>query len=158
MKFCPLSCRISSAAALVLLSPAINLPARADSIADFYKGRTINILIGVNVGGGYDIEVAPDGALHPPAHPGQSHRRCAEYGRRGRHQDGQLSVCGRAAGWHRHRHVSQHADCRAGGRHRRVQYNSTRFIWLGSISTIPLTFAVWHTAGIRTLDEAQKKK
>src|SRR5437588_13043564 len=30
--------------------------AQADSVADFYKGKTINVLIGVNVGGGYDFE------------------------------------------------------------------------------------------------------
>ena len=30
--------------------------AQADPVADFYRGKTINILIGVNVGGGYDIE------------------------------------------------------------------------------------------------------
>src|SRR5262249_38821048 len=30
--------------------------ARADTIADFYRGKTINVYIGVNVGGGYDFE------------------------------------------------------------------------------------------------------
>ena len=30
--------------------------ARADMVADFYRGKTINVYIGVNVGGGYDLE------------------------------------------------------------------------------------------------------
>src|SRR2546422_11502797 len=30
--------------------------ARADAVADFYRGKTINVFIGVNVGGGYDFE------------------------------------------------------------------------------------------------------
>src|SRR5262249_33414655 len=30
--------------------------ARAESVADFYRGKTINVYIGVNVGGGYDFE------------------------------------------------------------------------------------------------------
>src|SRR4030088_2125285 len=30
--------------------------ARADTVADFYRGKTINVLVGVNVGGGYDFE------------------------------------------------------------------------------------------------------
>ena len=30
--------------------------ARADTVADFYRGKTINVYIGVNVGGGYDLE------------------------------------------------------------------------------------------------------
>src|ERR1700704_7206755 len=29
---------------------------RADTVADFYRGKTINVYIGVNVGGGYDFE------------------------------------------------------------------------------------------------------
>jgi hypothetical protein len=29
-------------------------PAAADPIADFYRGRTVSLLIGVNVGGSYD--------------------------------------------------------------------------------------------------------
>jgi len=31
-------------------------PTQADSVADFYRGKTISVLIGVNVGGGYDFE------------------------------------------------------------------------------------------------------
>ena len=30
--------------------------AHADAVADFYRGKTINVYIGVNVGGGYDFE------------------------------------------------------------------------------------------------------
>src|SRR5215475_7992971 len=44
--------------ALVLTVGSALLPshARADSVADFYRGKTINVYIGVNVGGGYDFE------------------------------------------------------------------------------------------------------
>ena len=62
---------------------------------------------------------AADRPLHRQAHPWQSDCGAAEHDRRGRHQDGQLSLCRRAAGWHRDRHVSQYARCRAGGWHRR---------------------------------------
>ena len=47
-------------------------PAQADSVADFYRGKTVNILIGVNVGGGYDIEsrlVARFLGRHIPGNP-----------------------------------------------------------------------------------------
>ena len=30
-------------------------PARADSVADFYKGRTVEVYVGYSTGGGYDI-------------------------------------------------------------------------------------------------------
>src|SRR5437868_13700616 len=41
-----------AAAAIAFASTA----ARADTVADFYRGKTINVYIGVNVGGGYDFE------------------------------------------------------------------------------------------------------
>src|SRR5881398_3402227 len=41
-------------AAAVLTS--VPLSVRADTVADFYRGKTINVYVGVNVGGGYDFE------------------------------------------------------------------------------------------------------
>src|SRR3954468_10977503 len=40
---------------LVGLLLAVNGPARADDVADFYKGKTVRIVVGVGVGSGYDI-------------------------------------------------------------------------------------------------------
>src|SRR3954453_9088166 len=40
------------ALALVTLSA---LPARAQTVEEFYRGKTINLLIGFSVGGGYDL-------------------------------------------------------------------------------------------------------
>src|SRR3954466_14989495 len=41
--------------ALAALLFAITGPARADDVADFYKGKTVRIVVGVGVGSGYDI-------------------------------------------------------------------------------------------------------
>jgi tripartite-type tricarboxylate transporter receptor subunit TctC len=48
--------RATAILALVLASPML-VPglARADSVADFYKGRTVEIYVGYSTGGGYDI-------------------------------------------------------------------------------------------------------
>ena len=40
--------------AAALATHAAALPAHADEIADFYKGRTVNIVVGSAPGGGYD--------------------------------------------------------------------------------------------------------
>ena len=49
---------IGSMAAQSLLAAAafvaIGLPLRAETIADFYKGRSVPLVIGFSVGGGYD--------------------------------------------------------------------------------------------------------
>ena len=44
----------------------------ADPVADFYKGKTINMIVGGSVGGGYDVLGRTIGAVHRPAHSGQS--------------------------------------------------------------------------------------
>ena len=92
--------------------------ARADGVADFYRGKTINVLYRGQCRRRLRFRGAAAGPLHAGAHPGQSAAGAAEHDRRRRHQDGQLSLFHRAAGRHRHRHVPQYADCRAGGRHR----------------------------------------
>jgi tripartite-type tricarboxylate transporter receptor subunit TctC len=45
--------RLVLAAALALASGAA--PAHAQAVADFYRGRTVTVLVGVSVGGEYDI-------------------------------------------------------------------------------------------------------
>ena len=47
-------------------------PAQAQSVADFYRGKTVNVLIGVGVGGEYDLQarlVARHIGKHIPGNP-----------------------------------------------------------------------------------------
>jgi len=44
----------ASGAALAALAVMPAAPARADAVEDFYRGRTVSIIIGYSVGGGYD--------------------------------------------------------------------------------------------------------
>jgi len=39
----------------ICASSALQTPALAESVADFYKGKTVRIIVGVGVGSGYDI-------------------------------------------------------------------------------------------------------
>src|SRR5258708_37031772 len=39
----------------VALSPAMAVPARADDVADFYRGKRISLVVGYGTGGGYDL-------------------------------------------------------------------------------------------------------
>jgi tripartite-type tricarboxylate transporter receptor subunit TctC len=43
------------AAALVIGLAALTMPARADEVADFYKGKTVQLVVGYGPGGGYDV-------------------------------------------------------------------------------------------------------
>ena len=60
------------AIALPFLSAVAPLPAAADEVTDFYKGKTINIYIGVGVGGEYDLHarlIAKYIGRHVPGRP-----------------------------------------------------------------------------------------
>jgi tripartite-type tricarboxylate transporter receptor subunit TctC len=64
-----LACAWSSYALALLTCCA---SAQAQSVADFYKGRTVTILVGSDVGGGYDLTartLAHHLPRHIPGHP-----------------------------------------------------------------------------------------
>jgi len=151
----PRLCRSCGCCVLALLAAS---PAQADGVADFYRGKTINVLIGVNVGGGYDFEarlLARFMRGHIPGNPvlvpqnmvGAGGIKMANYLYAIAPQDGT------ALGMFPDTLIAAQAVGTEG-----VQYDANRFFWLGSMSTSPVTLAVWHTAGVQTIDDARKKE
>ena len=133
-------------------------PGRAESVADFYRGKTINVLIGVNVGGGYDFEarlLARFMRAHIPGNPllvaqnmiGAGGIKMANYLYSIAAQDGT------AIGMFPSTLVAAQAVGTDG-----VQYDANKFAWLGSITTSPVTLAVWRESGVRSLDDARKRE
>src|SRR2546421_6111859 len=56
----------------LLLASHLSVPARAQSVADFYRGKIVNVLVGVGVGGEYDLQarlVARHIGKHIPGNP-----------------------------------------------------------------------------------------
>jgi len=133
-------------------------PARADGVADFYRGKTISVLIGVNVGGGYDFEarlLARFMRAHIPGNPllvpqnmiGAGGIKMANYLYAIAPQDGT------AIGMFPNTLVAAQAVGTEG-----VQYDANKFFWLGSITSSPVTLAVWHAAGVQSIEDARKKE
>jgi tripartite-type tricarboxylate transporter receptor subunit TctC len=63
---------VCAAALSVLLALASTVTAAADPVADFYRGKTITLIIGSGEGGGYDINGRLTAAFlskHIPGHP-----------------------------------------------------------------------------------------
>jgi tripartite-type tricarboxylate transporter receptor subunit TctC len=142
-------------AAVLALAPSL---ARADTVADFYRGKTINVYIGVNVGGGYDFEarlLARFMRAHIPGNPvlipqnmiGAGGIKMANYLATIAPQDGT------AIGMFPNTLVAAQAVGTDG-----VQYDANKFSWIGSMSTSPLTLATWHTTGVRTIEEARRRE
>jgi tripartite-type tricarboxylate transporter receptor subunit TctC len=131
---------------------------RADEIADFYRGRTINVYIGVNVGGGYDFEarlLARFMKAHIPGNPtlvpqnmvGAGGIKMANYLYSIAPQDGT------AIGMFPDTLVAAQAVGIEG-----AQYDADKFSWLGTIGTSPNTLAVWYASGVHTIEEARHKQ
>jgi tripartite-type tricarboxylate transporter receptor subunit TctC len=47
--------RRSAPRILALLAVLLTLPAKADAVADFYRGKTVTLVVGYGPGGGYDV-------------------------------------------------------------------------------------------------------
>jgi tripartite-type tricarboxylate transporter receptor subunit TctC len=137
---------------------AVPSVAHADPIADFYRGRTINVYIGVNVGGGYDFEarlLARFMKAHVPGNPtlvaqnmiGAGGIKMANYLSSIAPQDGT------AIGMFPNTLIAAEAVGTEG-----VQYDANRFAWIGSMSRSPLTFVVWNTTGLHTIEAVRTRE
>ena len=146
--------------AMVVALTAAFVPsgARADAVADFYRGKTINVYIGVNVGGGYDFEarlLARFMRAHIPGNPtlvpqnmiGAGGIKMANFLYAIAPQDGT------AIGMFPNTLIAVQAVGTDG-----AQYDANRFSWIGSMTTSPLTFTTWHTTGVTTIEEARRRE
>ena len=99
----------------LLLCRCPPLPAlRPQSVADFYRGKTITCYIGYGAGGGYDLFARTISRAHATPHPRQPDASCrSEHAGREQHAAGQSPRQARAAGRHRLRR----GEFRAGVRH-----------------------------------------
>jgi tripartite-type tricarboxylate transporter receptor subunit TctC len=146
------------AGALAFTLAAAPLTARAQSAADFYRGKTITMVISTGVGGGYDLMgrlVARHLGKHLNGEPtivprnmgGAGHVRAANYMFRNAPKDGTiLATIGNTIALH------QVIDGKG------VQYDAGRFEWIGSVQPTNINLYVWTNKGVRTLADAKKRE
>jgi tripartite-type tricarboxylate transporter receptor subunit TctC len=132
-------------------------PAAADEIADFYRGRQIQLVIGHEVGGGYDVYgrlVARFLAKHLPGNPrvipqnmvGAGSRKAANWLYNLAPRDG--SVIGVTA---------QTTPLDQALKQEGVLFDAAQFNWIGNPIIDNQVFFTWHTTGVRTLEDAVAK-
>ena len=132
--------------------------ASAQSVADFYKGKTIQIVVGFGVGGGYDLyarALSRHIGKHVPGNPnvvvqnmeGAGSVRAANYVYAGSPQDGTVIAA-----------VNQNMPMyqMLGGAGAKFEAAGMR--WLGSMTNSNGLVYTWHTSGIKTLDDAKQKE
>jgi tripartite-type tricarboxylate transporter receptor subunit TctC len=142
-------------ALLVLLAAAP--AARADDVADFYKGRNIQLYIGYSPGGGYDAyarilarhmgeHIPGDPTIVPQNMPGAGSLRVTNYLYAIAPKDGSA-----IATFARGMAMEPLLDPTG------AQYDSRKFTWIGSISDEVSICAFRSDRGIKTLDDMKTK-
>lgn len=151
--------RAPAAAGAAMLAVALAAPqAQADTVADFYKGKSINLIISTGVGGGLDLNarvVARHWTRHIPGNPTFVPRNMPGAGslRATSYLYNQAAKDGTSVGTMIPSFV---LNQRLGGKG--VDYDSTKFHWIGSSNTSNSTLYIWHTHGIKTMADATKKE
>jgi tripartite-type tricarboxylate transporter receptor subunit TctC len=141
-----------------LLLAAAATPAQAQSVADFYKGKTVNVLIGVGVGGEYDLQarlVARHIGKHIPGNPNVVPQNMVGAGgiNMANHLYNTATRDGTFIGMMGNNFPATQA---VGGKS--VKFDAGKFQWLGTIAPVVETMAVWHTAGVKTIDDLRKQE
>jgi tripartite-type tricarboxylate transporter receptor subunit TctC len=147
--------RISPVARLLLIAalPALApCPAGADPVEDFYRGRTMQLVIGFSAGAGYDLYgrvLARHMSKHIPGRPaivvqnmpGAGSLKAANYLFSVAPKDG--STIGMPA-------RGMAMEPLVGD----AKYDGTKFGWIGSITSENSLCASWHTSPIKTANDA----
>jgi tripartite-type tricarboxylate transporter receptor subunit TctC len=145
----------ASAAALCVLLAA---PACAQSVADFYKGKTVNVLIGVGVGGEYDLHarlVSRYIGKHIPGNPTLVPQNMLGAG--GAKMAAYLADVAPKDGTNIGMLANNFPAMQAAGVEL-IRFDLGKFQWIGSISPTVETITVWKTAGVSTIEEARQKE
>ena len=145
-------------ASLLLALAAAAQPAQADAVADFYRGKTVNVLIGVAVGGEYDLQarlVARHIGKHIPGNPNVVPQNMVGAGgiNMANHLFNTVARDGTFIGMMGNNFPATQA---VGGKS--VKFDAGKFQWLGTMAPVVETMAVWHTTGVKTVDDLRKRE
>ncbi len=131
---------------------------RADPVEDFYRGKTVHFIVGSNTGGSYDSYsrlLAAFIGKHIPGNPtivvenmpGASGTKSANYLAEIAPKDG--SVIGM---------FNQSMPQRQMFEPDLIKIDLSKFSWIGAMNASTNVFIVWHTTGVRTIEDAKKKQ
>lgn len=155
------------AAALLCAAVLLSGPARAqtqqDAVAQFYKGKTIRLIVGAAAGAAYDFMarvLATHYGKYIPGNPsfvvenmpGAGSIVMLNYLAVRAPQDG--TAIGLSLGGVIHE-PRLNALSRDG---KNVQFDATKFGWLGSPAQQPLIYVVWHQTPFQTFADIQKQE
>jgi len=148
-------CLRAIATACLTLSTTV---AGAQSTADFYKGTTVNIIVGAGAGGGYDTYtrvLAKHMRRHVPGAPniivtnmpGAASVKAANFLYNVAPKDGSVFAA-----------VSTTLPLLPLMGRKGLKFDVSKLNWIGSIGQHQHICAVWHTSPIKSFDDAKKRE
>ncbi len=146
-------CAAAFAGALLLMQPA-----QAQTPAEFYKGKNIDLIIGFTQGGGYDVYARVVGRhmeKHIPGQPkiiptqmtGAGSRKAAGYVYSVAHQDGTTIAT-----------ADQSLPLQQALEEPGLQYVADKLLWVGNVNADINTLAVWATSGITSIEQCKTQE
>jgi tripartite-type tricarboxylate transporter receptor subunit TctC len=144
--------------ALCVLICAGGPPAQADAVADFYKGRTVTVVVSSSAGGGYDTlarALARHIGRHLPGHPvfvvrnmpGAGGMTASNFLYNSADKDG--SVIGL---------VQNNTPFEPLFGTREARYEPVKFNWLGSPSVETAMVLLWHAVPVNSIEELRQRE
>ena len=131
--------------------------AQAQSPADFYKGRSVNVLIGVGVGGFYDLNarvVARHIGRHIPGAPQLVPQNMTGAG--GARMVAYLADVAAKDGAHFGMIPNNFPAMQAIGSEA-IKFDLSKFQWIGSPAPLTGAMTVWRTSGVESIEDARRK-
>lgn len=146
------------AAGAMIVAACAASPAAADAVADFYKGKSMRMIISTSPGAGYDVYarfMARHLGKFIPGHPsfvnqnmpGAGHMRAGQYMAMQAARDG--STIGT---------ITQGMPFSQVSTPKQVKFDTAKFIWIGNPIEINNVLELWHDTGVKSLKDMQEKE
>src|SRR4051794_16821674 len=146
--------------AITLLLALSTSPLAAQSVAEFYRGKTITCYIGYGVGGGYDLfartisrhmtrHIPGNPTILPVNMPGASSMILGNHLARRAPQDGTAFGAVNSA---------LVFDTLFAGSESKAQFHGPELTMIGNAVSSASVLVAWHTSGVKTIDDLRQKQ
>jgi tripartite-type tricarboxylate transporter receptor subunit TctC len=135
-----------------------SLPARADAIADFYRGKQLSLIIGTSAGNDFDFRgrlIARHMGRHIPGEPTIVPRNMPGAG--GVNAANWLASVAQRDGTTLHMIMTNMMQAQAVGVHG-VQFDTRKFRWVGNTTSTPNVTNSWHTTGVTSIEQVKSRE
>jgi len=132
--------------------------AQADPVADFYRGKTLSLIVGTSTGNDYDFRgrlIARHMGRHIPGEPQIVPRNMPGAG--GVNAANWLANIAPRDGTAVHMIMANMMGKQAIGV-QGVQFDARKFSWIGNTTSTPNVTSAWHTSGVTRIEQVKERE